>query len=451
MADKERKPTRDPEGSILKKVETRRTANGKTRKETVYYARVRQNEYDEHGRFVKTHEMKRRAESYAAAIIMRRQMRSEIHTKIKEIKIGKAEKRIYFFDLLDFYEKHYVKEVVFSANGKKIAGQRTPIYQTKKKIEVFREFFGNIPVASISYARLFEFKLSLEETKYKITRKILLPKTDPKQRKNEYTYVDEWRSRKPATIHRYLACLRRILYIGLQQGFATVNPFKLGDPLIVASIEETRTRICSFEEEQKILAECVGPREHLKHVLIIAIDTFLRENEIFSLVGADVDFQDRLLTVREQNSKTLKSRTVPLSGRAYQAFIELRGDKLDGEWLNSKVFPFRSIKTAWYSILKNTDIQNLHFHDLRGTGITRMLEAGVPAPIVMKFSGHTQHATFMKYVKKDLQMIQNAGEALNELYRRQQEKAKGQIPLSQQSETELEEHRDATDLTKSIH
>lgn len=37
---KDRKPTRDAEGSIIKRIEERRTSNGKTRKETVFYARV---------------------------------------------------------------------------------------------------------------------------------------------------------------------------------------------------------------------------------------------------------------------------------------------------------------------------------------------------------------------------------------------------------------------------
>jgi hypothetical protein len=41
-----------------------------------------------------------------------------------------------------------------------------------------------------------------------------------------------------------------------------------------------------------------------------------------------------------------------------------------------------------------------HFHDLRHTAITRMLEKGISPPLVMKISGHTQHKTFLRYVNQ---------------------------------------------------
>lgn len=333
---KERKPTRDAEGSILRRIEERRTSNGKLRKETVYYARVRMNEYDELGKFVKAHELKRRADSYSDAVILRRSLRSELKAKIQDLRSGKAEKRIYFVDLLDFYEKHYVKEAVFSGT-KKIAGQRSPLRHAKRQVESFREFFGNVPVSQITYARIFEYKLAMLATQYKRIRKIAIPKADPKE-KLLYRYFEEWHDRKPATVHRYLAALRRILSVGVRQGFIETNPFKLGDPLIETAIEETRVRICTFEEEELLLSVCIPPRKHLWAVIVCAIDMFPRAGELFSLTGSDIDFEGRSISIREMNAKTLKARTVPMTDRAQNALQALRDSKTKDAWDDERVF-----------------------------------------------------------------------------------------------------------------
>lgn len=449
MTDRNRKPTRDAEGSILKKVEERRTIGGKVRKETVYYARVRMNEYDEQGRFVRSHERKRRADSYNDAVILRRSLRLEIKSDIAKAKLRNNEPRIYFFDLLEFYERHYVKEAVFSGT-KKIAGQRSPLRHAKRQIESFRDFFGNVPVADITYARIFEYKLAMQATRYKRLRKIEVPNLDPASRR-EYRYFEEWHDRKPATVHRYLAALRRILSVGVQQGFAETNPFKLGDPLIETAIEETRVRVCTFEEEELLYSVCVPPRDHLKKVIICAIDTFARAGELFSLIGSDVDFETRSLTIREMNAKTLRSRTVPLTDRAFETLLSIRDEKTEEAWKTERVFGVSGVYRAWYTALALTEIEDLHFHDLRGTGITRMLDAGVPAPMVMKFSGHRKYETFMKYVKNDLRVMQDAAAAMSLLYRkRKTEIAKGQRPLAKGHETSPEDEREVTEIGDAI-
>jgi hypothetical protein len=41
-----------------------------------------------------------------------------------------------------------------------------------------------------------------------------------------------------------------------------------------------------------------------------------------------------------------------------------------------------------------------------------MVQAGIASAIVMKLSGHTQHATFARYVNPNSQAIANAAEML---------------------------------------
>jgi hypothetical protein len=287
---KERKQTRDAEGSIFKRVEKRKTAAGRMKNVTVYYARVRKNEYDDDGNLVKLHELKRQCDTYNDAVIERRRLRTELEEKIRRAKEGDHNKVVRFFDLLDFFEKHYVKEAVWSGK-KKIAGQKDPLQNTKRMLDSFREFFGNPPVKQIDYTRIFEYKAVMLATEYPVKRRI--DKGPRRKAAEDREYAIDWKKRKPATVHRYLSKLRRIFSIGVAHRMLERNPFKDGDPLIEMSIEETRVRNCSYEEEQLLYSQCVPPREHLQDVITVAIDLFPRENELFKLTGADIDLENR--------------------------------------------------------------------------------------------------------------------------------------------------------------
>jgi integrase len=430
-----RKTTRDAEGSILKKIVERRTDRGRLKKDTIYFARVRMNEYDSAGAFVRQHSRKRTCYSHEEAVTVRRELRGEI-----EAEIAKAQRKIpddikRLFDLIDFFQKEYVKEAIF-AGGKRIGGQKDPVRHTVRMLDSFRSFFGNVLLIDLDYPLIHEYKKYLTEEAFSVRRKVLLG-PDEKwtgetvlRNRQRFKIIHEARYRKPATVHRYLAKLRRVLSIGVQHRYLATNPFKHGDPLIETTIEEVRDRICDYREEARLYDVCTGPRRHLGNIITVAIDTFARENELFSLIGSDVNFDGRYITIREVNAKTSSRREVPLTDRAVTAFLEMKGDRSEAEWSISRVIDVQSVSKSWYTALAKAGIEDLRFHDLRGTGITRMLDAGVPAPIVMNFSGHKKFETFKKYVKKDRQIMNDAGRALSDLTRsRQNEDLRGQWTL----------------------
>ncbi len=414
----ERKDSRDPDGSIFKKIIERKLGNGRTRKETVYVARVRQNQYGPDGRLIKHWERKKQVNSYNEAVIVRRHLRDEINAAIEAEEKAKKPDKYLFYDLIDFYQSKYVKPAKF-VNGKKIEGQKSNIKETITLLNNFKEYFGNINLHDLTYDQIFAYKEKLLTEPYII--QIRRKRDEPGSGK----YREDIRYRKPATAHRYLAKLRRILNIGRQHGFLEMNPFNQGDPLIVASIEEVRDRYCSFEEEQAIYAQCTGRRTHLRSVVTLAIDTFLRENELLSLKGSDIDIKERVIRVREENAKSIKMRDIPLTDRAIEIIQILKDGKTEEDWRTNLIFEIASVKSAWYTALKKAGIKGLHFHDLRGTGITRMLDAGVPADIVMKFSGHDQYETFKKYIKRDTLLIQKAADAMNRHFAELSDSSKG--------------------------
>lgn len=405
-SSKQRKTTRDAEGSIIRKEVERRTANGRTRKVTVFVARVRYT--DASG---KSREKKKQADTFETAKAYRRNLRAEVEAE----RTARPSDGIRLLtDAIDYYEERYVKEAEYSGD-QKVSGLREPLQHIRRDLEKFRKEFAGRRLDSITYDDLETRKNTRLATPVNKTIKVRIPLTESERIGTRKRFRTEYKTisspRAIASVNREMERLRRIFNISVKRGWLQINPFAQGDPLISKAAENERVRILSADEEQRLLAACEGRREHLKGIVTIAIDTFLRKNEFFSLVWSDVDLERRVIEVRALNSKTLKKRLVPISSRAFQYLSEMKA-VADSD----KVVSIGSVKKSFGSALAAAKIDDFTFHDLRGTGITRMLRAGVPAAEVMKMSGHTVWKTFMRYVKQDSDSMRDAANAIDRFY-----------------------------------
>jgi integrase len=60
--------------------------------------------------------------------------------------------------------------------------------------------------------------------------------------------------------------------------------------------------VLSFEEERGLLAACTGKREHLKPLLICALDTAMRHGEILKMRWQDVNFTTEEIYIPQTNT-----------------------------------------------------------------------------------------------------------------------------------------------------
>ncbi|HVF47878.1 MAG TPA: site-specific integrase [Pyrinomonadaceae bacterium] len=173
-----------------------------------------------------------------------------------------------------------------------------------------------------------------------------------------------------------------------------------------------RTRIITAEEEAKLLAVCCRGkhRKHMRAVIIVAIETGMRRNEIRSVSWSNINFTDRVITVPQQFTKTLKTRLVPITDRLRSVLLDLRHKMRH----DAVVFGPADFKTAWKGACRDAGVDDATFHDLRHTAITRMLEANIPDRLVMKISGHTQERTFMRYINQTKQSITDIARRLDQ-------------------------------------
>lgn len=195
---------------------------------------------------------------------------------------------------------------------------------------------------------------------------------------------------KDATVNRDLSVLRHILYWAVDEQLLAQNPLAR---MKMARERRTRRQVLSIAEEHSLLGTA---KDHLRTMVIAALDTGMRRGEITSQRWEDVDFSRKLLAVTRSKTPEGESREIPLTDRLYKLLLE---NRKDSELIvDYKGQPVRIVKRSWKTALKNAKLRHVRFHDLRHTFNTRLMEAGVLQEIRMALMGHSAgsrvHATY---------------------------------------------------------
>ncbi len=301
-----------------------------------------------------------------------------------------------FLTLAEKYKEAKVFPAIIK-DGHKVAGLKShkPV---ETYVKIASEHFGKKYIRSIKPRDIENFRtLRLKtpvEIEIKKKTKELNPKT--KRQKTKITKVKRVTERKLSSVNRELATLRRMLNFAVNEGWLIANPFQKTDKMISNSSEKARERVLEYHEEIALLNECKNEREHIKAILICALDTAMRPEEIYKLIWSDIDFTNGIIIIRAENTKTETERIVGITPRL--------NDELEKVWnqspkeLGFTVFGVKFIKTAFKTACRKAEIKNFRFRDCRHTATTRMVNSGMPQAEIMKTTGHTQLKTFLRYV-----------------------------------------------------
>lgn len=147
-----------------------------------------------------------------------------------------------------------------------------------------------------------------------------------------------------------------------------------------------------------------------------AVATAMRLSEICALRWADIDFSASLAMVRNRKDPRRKSgnnQLVPLlDATGYDAVAILKEQKALSLGTDL-VFPYngKSLGTAFRRTCLELGIEDLHFHDLRHEGTSRLFEAGFDIPEVSLVTGHKDWKMLKRYL--NLRPHQLIGRKLN--------------------------------------
>jgi len=198
-----------------------------------------------------------------------------------------------------------------------------------------------------------------------------------------------------ATINRELAILKHIYTKAIEWGKAGENPVKK-----VKLFRENNQRIRYLERgEVKTLID--SSAEFLKPIIIVALNTGMRQGEILRLCWDDIDFANGIITVR--NSKSGESRYVPMNTVVMNTLENLK--KLCNPnspyiFCNDRGRPltrFGLVRGAFERAVKNTGIKDFHFHDLRHTFASYLVMSGADIMTVKELLGHKTLAMTLRY------------------------------------------------------
>jgi integrase len=312
----------------------------------------------------------------------------EAHNKLTELKVLADEwiqneapesldpAQMTFDDLAKIFETKKLIPAEYVA-GVKVAGRRE-LSSPKGWLTDLKDFFKKKKIRSIKFSDLEDLKLYLVRRKTKFGGQ-----------------------RSVASINRELEFCRTVLNFGVTNGYLKKNPFRdgTGKPLIDRQGETKRERFPTFGEELALLKQCVDYRDHLESPLIIAVDTGLRQNEMFTLEIRDLDFKHGVIKLRKENAKSNRDRDIPMTARVRLQFHRLLEQKKEQAKVrreegietteNKLVFDgFHDPRHAWSGAKKYAKVTNLNWHDLRHAFVSRSILAGIPPAVVLKASGH---------------------------------------------------------------
>jgi integrase len=218
----------------------------------------------------------------------------------------------------------------------------------------------------------------------------------------------------PKTVNLEIGTIRAILR--KHRIWASIQP----DVRMLRTSDEIGQAITS-EQETELLDACRESRSRsLLPVVALALSTAMRSSELRLLHYRNVNLIGRSITVGKSKTKSGEGRTIPLNERAF-ALLSFWSGLFPGRRPDHYVFPAErygaagddflpcahsvdptkpigSWGVAWAAVKKRAGVR-CRFHDLRHTACTRMLEAGVPFPVVASLMGWSA-STMVRMAKR---------------------------------------------------
>lgn len=215
---------------------------------------------------------------------------------------------------------------------------------------------------------------------------------------------------KPGSVARDVRWLRNAFRLArLEWKWMDSYPF---DGLRVPADSPARRRVVGWREARMIARNCgyrTGrePRTKVEEValaMLIAMRTGMRAGEVLSLGRHNVDLERRVARVEHKMQyQTGEPRDVPLSRQAARLLrVHLQA--------RERIFTLdsASLDALWRKVTGRLMVEDLHFHDTRGTALTHLARR-VDVMRLAKISGHKNIKTlFERYYRERAEDIARA-------------------------------------------
>ena len=247
----------------------------------------------------------------------------------------------------------------------------------------------------LAYSKTNKKDYKLDEAKVKVIHsyfgeKTLASKITPKRIEDFKSFMSEKYSN--AYVNRYLACIKTIFNIGIKNELIKTTPMKA---VKMMKEDNHKIRYLTADEEARLFKELP---DHLKPIVICALQTGLRKSNILQLRWELVDLEFRFIEVLAQQNKGHKIIKIPISDKLLETLESLPRNS-EYVFANPDTGkPYRDISEGFKNACERANIENFRFHDLRHTVATRLVEKGIDLRVVQEIMAHSTIVTTQRYM-----------------------------------------------------
>lgn len=200
--------------------------------------------------------------------------------------------------------------------------------------------------------------------------------------------VEAWSALAPATINRRLDVLRAAARYAFEQGWMAAN---LAGRVPRFPEHNRREVYLTAAEVSKLAA--AAPDVLTRSAIMLAAYTGLRASELLALPAAAKNAN----TLHVPHSKTGQPRLVPIHAkiRPHLAALPLG-------------IPYRDLVGRFWQAREKAHMHHVHWHDLRHTCASLLVNAGVDLYTVGRILGHSSAATTARYAHLDTRTLHKA-------------------------------------------
>jgi len=294
-----------------------------------------------------------------------------------------------------------------------------------------------------------EHRKAGEKTLAHISRCFIKPFADKPLTEITPALLDQWRTqrlksgRSIETVNRDIATLKAAISKAVLWGLIESHPLEKLKLLksdrsikvrFLSATEEKRLREAAIAREARIKAERDSANQwrkersyeqfldltkyefgdHLRPMILLSINTGLRRGELFSLRWENVSFDHAMLTIDGANAKSGKTRHIPLNSEAKHVLKSWREQTPEFEFVFQNKYgkQFDNAKKSWAALLKDANIKNFRWHDMRHHFASKLVMAGVDLNTVRELLGHSDMSMTLRYAHLAPEHKANAVEKL---------------------------------------
>jgi len=210
-----------------------------------------------------------------------------------------------------------------------------------------------------------------------------------------------------ATVNRYMACLRHMLAVAVDNRMLDKNPFLdtsevRGGTKKKSLIDKPtrRERYLSQDEIESFLEVCDkggAVYTHVKDFFVIAVHTGMDRGEILDMVWERIDFDKQTLYCPPV--KTRPEAHIPMSGELVEYLKEIRKRRITKYVVSdSNGQQVRDFRTAFLAICRKARIHDFRVKDLRHTFATHFAKRTGDLATLQRILRHTTPRMTARYV-----------------------------------------------------